>query len=116
MADSLEMVKGATFAFTVTLPANTIANDLTNWTPHASMREGVLESSPIILTALELVATIDDGPNRVILVKAGADVTAGVTKGGYVDVWIVDNANPTTERYRVKLKEVELVGRVTVIP
>jgi hypothetical protein len=111
MPESISMVKGETFAFTVTLPTNAIADDLTTWTPSASMREGLSEGSAEILTPAQLVASIQDGPNRVILVSATAATTATVVLSGYVDVWIKSGS----DQYRVKVVRVELLGRVTVV-
>lgn len=107
------MTKGGTFAFTVTVPNTAIAPTLAGWTPHASMRKGRAEDSDEILNSSQLVASVQDSDNRVILVKASAAITATVVDSGWVDVWIVQDA---ANRYKVRTVRVILDPRISVIP
>ena len=108
------MTRGSRFSFTVTIPASAVITDLTGWTPKATMREGEQETDTVILDHTQLVASIADGPNRIVLVEALPAVTATVEQSGYFDVWVTEDAAPTNS-YPAKRGRIELMPRSTIV-
>lgn len=107
------MTRGKKFSASITIPSSSILTTLAGWTAKATMREGEQETDPIILDDSQLVATVADEANRIVLLTALPAVTSTVEQSGYFDVWITKTADPT-DSHPAKRGRIELMPRSTI--